>query len=102
MSGAAHVRPNPPPLYLGCEVRKDGKFVGNVICSADIEQLPFRKEDGYSVAVICTGGAPAIKLIVRVRNFNAIGKSTTNTGTGKKRSKGQMSEVPRDESDNRS
>jgi len=86
VSGAERVRPNPPPTLLGCEVRKNGKRVGNVICSADLKQLPFRNVEGYEVEVIATGNPPVRHMSLRLRNFNGYGKTTTNTGTGRRRS----------------
>jgi hypothetical protein len=76
VSGAARVRPNPPPLYLGCEVWRRGKFVGNVVCSAPSiwwkgeEFLPFRRIEGYEIRVIVTGGHPLRKLCTRLRKVS--------------------------------
>lgn len=89
------MRPNPPPIYLGCEVQKNGKFVGNVICSSDPMFLPFKQLEGYTVPVIATGGAGNLRnLHLRLRNFNAHGKTTTNIGTGKKRGRRPLSALP--------
>ena len=73
MFGVERVRPNPPPLYLGCEVWKNGKFVGSVVCSAPsiwrdgTDFLPFRQIEGYEIVVVATGSYPVRKFCSRVR-----------------------------------
>jgi hypothetical protein len=47
------------PHRLLCMVYRENRFIGWVIASADILQLPFRKCPGYSVRVRLTTGDTA-------------------------------------------